>query len=332
MIQVARYALYPRAALGHFSKGLREGALLRVNHQGQPGYADCFPWPELGDAPLAAQLQALAAGTPTRLLTQSLAFAAEDAQARSEGRSLVAALPALAAHALVTDVLQADVRALQTRGFDTLKVKVGRALVTESAALLALVEALAPMRVRVDFNNACADEHAFLALWRTPVWQALAPKLDWVEDPFPFEPQAWARVRAQTDAPLALDHGGEAHFHIADQLRDAVAVWIVKPAVQATQALVTAAARAPVRIAVTSYLDHPFGQVCAFWRAHTLARQPGVYLVGTGLASQVAYEDTPFSLELAWDRSPVRAPSAGTGFGFNALLDALTWEALDVFP
>src|SRR3989338_1168896 len=89
-ITVSPYTLIPRSVtLGVRSIKMARGFLLRLQwSSGQVGYADCFPWPELGDDPLEIQRLRLKQKKTTLLLEQSLTFAQVDAAARAAGRSV----------------------------------------------------------------------------------------------------------------------------------------------------------------------------------------------------------------------------------------------------
>src|SRR5436305_13717734 len=113
MIFVWRYTLIPRRSLSPLAGARpRHGALIRVGD----GVGDVHPWPELGDAPLDEQLALLARGQTTALTAQSLHFAAIDAAARCDGRSLFDGVTIPESH------WPADAGAAPD-AFDTLKVK-----------------------------------------------------------------------------------------------------------------------------------------------------------------------------------------------------------------
>jgi len=75
-IAASPYELKAKSAVGTSAGATRQGALLRFDFdEFGPGYADCHPWPELGDAPLSEQLARLARGQFTRLSERSHAQA-----------------------------------------------------------------------------------------------------------------------------------------------------------------------------------------------------------------------------------------------------------------
>lgn len=273
-----RYTLHPRRVLSGLAGARpREGALLRVGD----GFADVHPWPELGDATLDEQLALLARGETTSLTRCSLRFAALDAAARRDGRSLFEGL---------TIPLSHWSGAHPPAAFDTAKVKCGRDLDVH-----ALPEGV---RLRLDFNAALTAEE-FL---KVPL-----PRVEFVEDPCPYDAAAWQRIRQERDLRLALDRGTAS---------ERVDVLVYKPAVQSQWPAFDG------EIVVTSYMDHPVGQLFA---AHVAA----THRVSDrcGLMTHVLYEPDAFTEAVLADGARL-LPPVGTGVGFDALLERLDWRRL----
>lgn len=272
-----RYTLTPRRPLrGVARPGPREGALLRVGD----GFADVHPWPELGDLPLDEQLARLARGETTALTRASLALAKADGEARRRGVSLFEGLTIPLSHWPGDD---------PPDGFDTVKVK--------SAASLP-----EGVRLRIDFNRTLtADAFGRVA--------AALPRerVDFVEDPCPYDGATWARLRKETGLRLALDR---------DVVEDAVGVDVLvfKPALAADWPSFAG------EIVVTSYMDHPLGQYGAAWVAATHRVSPRC-----GLFTHVLYEYDPF-VERVRAEGARLLPVEGTGLGFDDLLEALAWR------
>ena len=274
-IEIHRYALHPRRSLGGVARpGVREGVLLRVDG----GVADLHPWPELGDVPLDEQLALLRQGRPTAQAAASLHYASLDAAARREERSLFEGVTIPQSHWPGADA---------PAGFDTVKVK-------------DLLEVDPALRIRIDFN-ARLTEKEFLAL----VPGLPRERLDFVEDPFPYDASRWRDVRRATGLRFALDRfAGEAD------------VLVHKPA------LTTVVPSFEGEIVVTSYMDHAIGQLTAAWVAatHDVSAR-------CGLATHVLYEADAFSERLRFEGARLVPPS-GSGFGFDDLLEALPWRPL----
>ncbi|HVR40608.1 MAG TPA: hypothetical protein VMU84_16050 [Thermoanaerobaculia bacterium] len=271
---IHRYTLTPRARLSAVARpGAREGALLRADD----GFADIHPWPELGDAPLDEQLALLARGETTPLTRCSLRFASLDAAARSRSVSLFDGLTIPESHWPGAD---------PPPGFDTVKIK--------------NVAVIPPnVRLRIDFNaTLSADEFLRLELPRE--------RVDFVEDPCPYDARVWNELRAKTGLRLALDRG---------VATDGVDVLVCKPAVQ--ESVPTGR-----EVVVTSYMDHPVGQFFAAWVAatHDVSSR-------CGLMTHVLYESNEFIERIRVDGMRLVPPS-GTGIGFDDLLEQLPWKKL----
>ena len=265
------------------------------------GFADIHPWPELGDAKLEEQLALLARGETTALTRRSLAFARMDAEARREGRSLFEGLQIPESHWLL---FGDDV----PPAFDTVKVKMP----------CALDRSLARYRLRLDFNAALTAEEFGRFL------DALDPDLniEFVEDPCPYDPRTWRELRKRVRLAADRERGEEAD------------VLVIKPAVDDVP-------HDPREIVVTSYMDHPVGQLFA---AYVAAEECG-RLVRTsdptsgrdvrsprlsdrcGLLTHLVYEPNAFSERLRIDGTRL-VPPGGTGIGFDDLLGNLPWRTL----
>lgn len=270
------YELVPRRRLSAIAaEGPRRGALIRAGG----GFADVHPWPELGDASLDEQLARLRRGETTPLTLQSLHFAAVDAVARRVGRSLFDGLTIPASHWPGPD---------PPDGFDTVKLK-------------SIDHIPGHVRLRIDFNATLTpDEFERIA--------ATLPRdrIDFIEDPCPYDPATWRGLRDRTGLRLALDRG--------TGMED-VDVIVVKPAIQEIPST-------HAEIVVTSYMDHPLGQLCAAYAAATAG-----ITTTCGLITHVLYESDPFVDRMQLDGARL-VPAGGTGIGFDDLLENLPWRRL----
>jgi O-succinylbenzoate synthase len=325
--ELHRYSLQP--ANGGLA---RKGALLR--HDG--GFADLHPWPELDDQPLDKQIEALrrhvqtgeAPATP--LLARSLVCLRQDAEARRAGRSLFAGLPLPENHRLWPDFhawkpdeIRAEAEAAAKAGFRTLKLKCGRHPEAEHERLEQLAQLDLSFKLRIDMNARLdADEfHAFIHAFSSRLLDAL----DYVEDPCPWEPLAWRGFQERYGLRLASDRC--THAGLVEDLVEGFETYIVKPAAQDPARFVKAAALHMKRLVITSYLDHPVGQAFALLEAARVLDQHPLLLDTCGLASHDAYHPNEFSMVLKMDGARLLAPE-GTGLGFDAQLDRLSWLPL----
>lgn len=267
---VHRYTLVPRRR----NAPSRAGALLRVDG----GFADVHPWPELGDAPLDEQLALLARGETTALTRASLHWARVDAEARARGVSLFEGLTIPLSHWPGGDPPAA---------FDTVKTK-------------GIVPVPDRVRIRVDFN-ARLTAAEFMAVAETLPRE----RIDFIEDPCPYDELVWADLRERTGLRLALDR----FEGVADVL-------VHKPALQ------TAFPRFNGEVVVTSYMDHPVGQLFA---AYVAATNP--VSARCGLFTHVLYEPDAFIERVSAEGARLLAPG-GTGVGFDDLLEDLPWTRI----
>lgn len=273
-----RYELVPRRRLSGIAReGVREGALIRVDD----GFADVHPWPELGDAPLEEQLALLARGESTALTRASLHLASLDGDARARGVSLFDGLTIPLSHWPGAD---------PPDGFDTVKIKD--------------VSRIPPaVRLRIDFN-ATLDAEAFARIAMTlPV-----ERVDFVEDPCPYDAPIWRELKTRTGLRLAFDQRLEP--------RGAIDINIWKPALRIT--------RPEGDVVVTSYLDHPVGQ---FGAASIAALHAAEIDPRCGLMTHVLYESNPFIDAVRTDGARL-LPPPGTGVGFDDLLERIPWRKL----
>jgi o-succinylbenzoate synthase len=329
-VAASPYELRAKSALGTSAATVRHGALLRFEFdEFGPGYADCHPWPELGDAPLAQQLATLGRGGFTRLSERSYAQARVDAQARALGRSVFNELDTdagirshiLAGNAL--DVTPADLERCRSAGFSLVKIKAGRSADREVVRLRELTHVASThgMKLRVDFNALPTPDDAerlFAAM-------AVEPRgIDFVEDPTPFDEAIWSQLKARFPIRLALDLAGA---RSGEMIAECVDVSILKPAIQDVAAVVHAANRPGLDFVVTTYLDHPLGSTGAAWHALRVEQLSGDRLEACGLMTHLNYEATTFS-RACRSRGDRWLPPAGTGFGFDSELRGCSWSEL----
>ena len=313
-VWTAAYALSSKQNLGAKARStLRRGALLKIEDEGAIGYADLHPWPELGDAPLEKQLTLLKDGARSALLDRALEISALDRQARAHGKSLFAGLEIPDSHFLVGDVATIDEECLRTawsENFRTLKLKVGRDPMREIDHLLRFEKDLSAFDLRFDCNGVLSAAEA--KSWLLALPESIRKRIEFVEDPCAGSESDWRKLHDETGCPLALDRAGHAVSANAFQ-------WLVlKPAVQ-DPAL---ADQTEAQVCVTSYLDHPLGQVAA---AFVAAKLGGA--ARAGLNSHRVYEKNEFSEQLTW-RGPRFTVPDGTGLGFDRLLEIQDWQRL----
>jgi O-succinylbenzoate synthase len=331
-VQVAAsaYALAAASALGRSAGAVRHGALLRFTFpEWGYGYADCHPWPELGDAPLDEQLRALARGRFTRLTERSYGQARVDAQARCARESAFQQFDvaggirshALAGNALTTT--HADLDRLRQEGFTCIKIKAGRDPAREAPMLTALVRGAweRRMKLRVDLNASPSQDDAARLLGALG---AEPRAVDFIEDPIAFDVDRWSALKARFPFRLALDCAASGP---SASIPDCIDVLILKPAIQDATAIVHQVNRPGLGFVVTTYLDHPVGGAGAAWHAYRVEQLSAGRLELCGLMTHLNYESTAFSRACRRDGDHW-LPPIGTGMGFDDELAACTWSVL----
>ncbi len=324
LIQIYPYTLTPRSAPNSRSLATpRQGCLLRADFPDIGlGYADCFPWPELGDAPLEAQLESLKTGHLTPITERSIFFAHQDAQARGKGVSLFEGLTIPPNHLLVTQLEsleEAEVIAAAKADFQLIKAKVGKNPDQEIKIIKnldPLLKALG-LKWRLDFNSYLNLEtmHAFL----NGINQAV-DQIDFLEDPIPFDLQAWENLSKTWNVRLALDRIEPRDFPKIEQAQ--VDVLVIKPASQNPEQICALAQKIGASVVFTSSMDHPLGQICAAWSAAQAAQKGNILVEPAGLLSQHAYANHPWMNSIQSVGPRFIAPTE-PGFGLGEALKAL---------
>lgn len=274
------------------------------------GFGCVHPWPELGDAPLDECLEDFAGGRSLPLVRRTWACVEADGGAREAGRSLFEGLRVPPSHATLGGLDEAGVEAAVARGFTHVKVKAGRDVVRELAILRDFLRKWPELRWRVDFNESGCLEELSEGFQRWSEEERRA--VDYLEDALPFfgrgaAGEGWDELRKETGFALANDRWVEADGGRSEVL-------VVKPAVN--EMIVDD------RVVVTSYLDHPLGQVFAAWEA----ARAGVKRV-CGLQTHGVFQDDEFT-EVLGEVGPDFVLPEGVGLGFGDLLEDLDWVRL----
>lgn len=312
-LYIHRYELQPVAALNRRSSSAkRQGVLLRSS---TGGVACIQPWPELGDSPLADELDALKSRQPLGLGRRALDCLRADGEARQKRKSLFSpGLDIPDSHATLPpgNVGEKALQSLHDAGFRTGKVKA-----PEDPSLLIKMlsswSALLPEWTwRIDFNQTLTGNQ-FPSLAKSLI-ECTGGRIDFFEDPVPYDRRRWS-LWERNGLSLAADR-----LPAGLQPESPLPLRVWKPALDAIEIH-------PARKwVVTSYMDHPVGQAWAAYEAARLNDGTCEVLL-CGLVTQHLYCKTAFS-ELMGTPSPVFPPLSGTGLGFDDLIESIRWEKL----
>lgn len=295
-----RYELVPNKKDFH----ARQGVLLKVEWAvGQVGYSDLHPWPEFGEPSLDTHIVSLAEMKFTRLAEISLEYNYIDREYRLLKRNAFLGLILPRSHKLISDIVTVDsgrLRAWQMAGFTHVKVKMGARLKEETDALVSLAYSTG-LLWRIDMNGRLSETE-FVSWWRS-VDDAVKERIDFIEDPI-------SGGSLSVRGPWANDW----------KTQEGARIRVLKPARESIDDLHTYE-----RVIFTHGLDHPLGQAAATWAAAQFySRHPKMTEV-CGLAGADAYERDDFSKSWFCE-GPRLKPTAGTGFGFDRILENLSWE------
>lgn len=316
-IYVYEYLLRSGVALNAASqRRVFAGALIRVND----GFGCVHPWPEFGDAPVDEQLRLLREGVTTPVTAMALRCAEMDGAARRSGTSLFEGLEIPRSHyswSFASDT-EAQMQRVMSEGWPAIKAK-GFANYGETIRFL---EGSAKrleeqnVRLRVDFNGVLdrLTFEKFIEFMPLRVYRAL----DFVEDPFHYDADAWEVLRRRWGVRLALDKGWKDGTHGFDAV-------VVKPARRDWR--VVAAKHPHHALVLTSAMDHALGQMFAAYEA-AVAMAEGQALDFCGLCTEHLFEKDEFFERVSSQGGFLEADRSGGGLGFGDVLEALPWRRL----
>ena len=267
------------------SSGATSGVI--VEHNG--GYGCMQAWPELGDHPLEYHMNALRAGQPTLMGQACLNCCRIDGDARRSGINLFSGLVAPTSHSLLMDVNSHDeIDSLIAKSKTDALVKI-KGTSNLTATLQAVEQVSRICRVRIDFNS-CLDESSFESFVSSLSKQAHG-RIEFVEDPVPYDEAQWRRISERTNVMLALDWG-------PNEAVEGFGVRIWKPARQLEVP--------PGRThCITHNMDHAIGRAYAVYQASRF----------NGNLLECGLDDV--------------LPIGGeTGLGLDCALKDMTWEDL----
>jgi len=312
---ISRYRLKTRGFLNSISNRRDfEGVLIQIDG----GFGCIHPWPELGDPPLEKCLADLAGARRWPIVRRAIRCAEYDRAARVFDHSLFEEMEVPDSHATLSLARAEGVARAVEVGFTTIKLKAGRNPAAETKFLGEMAEEFPTLKWRLDFNESLEPGDA--ANFLVALSERTRAAIDFVEDPCPYSESAWRDLHGQTKVKLAVDRE-------AAPLSSAAQVMVIKPAIDEPFLLAEAAIQNRQRVVLTSYMDHPVGQTFAAWEAARLGLQfPGLAGI-CGLQTHHLFEADEFT-EMLGPWSPVFQPPAGTGLGFDDLLDALPWTRL----
>lgn len=304
----------------------RQGALMKIQWpDGVVGYGDLFPWTEMGDRALDEQLYDVTHGKLSPLLEQTMWLARRDGICRKEKRNILRNVPRVKNSFLISDPVNFDEGRLgdvKRTGYSTVKIKCGFDRDRELAIIDRMIKQMG-FSVRLDFNSKLTFDKFKDFVLQIP--EPLREKIEYVEDPFPFDPQAW--LEANKMIPIAVDfEWNKIDFNRINGPMPFKVV-VMKPSRQDIPKTIELVNKYGLRMVITSSLDHPVGIVHAVAVAGETKKIYPNILLDCGCFSHIEYQLDEFS-SLLPKQGPIISEVPGFGVGFDELLEKQPWVEL----
>ncbi|MCH2059685.1 MAG: hypothetical protein MK183_03575 [Verrucomicrobiales bacterium] len=290
MKDLIRFSRYTLEANDYHNPQVGGGSVTGAVVEYRGGYGCLQVWPELGDETLEHHLDALRSGNPTVMGRACINCCMIDGDARRQGIHLLSSVDVRKSHYLLADIESADLLGPQLSRVnpgDLVKIKGTSNLASTISAVEAITQSC---HVRIDFNM-CLDNEVFCNFMRGLTSRARR-KIQFIEDPFPYDPEQWQDASDELGVELALDWG-------PDDAVGGFAVRIWKPSRQMNPP----AGRV---YCITHNMDHVIGRNYAAYKASLFNGD----LLECGLGEIV-----------------IKAED--TGFGCNKELESMEWEKLN---
>lgn len=289
-----------------------EGALLRIGE----GFGCLHPWPELGDP----ELEELLREFRVKELISDIArgafrMARIDGAAREAGESLIDSVRSYIpeSHATLPECSISAVEESVHLGYNTIKLKGDRAFAGRLKALEGIARRWPQLSWRIDFNEVLTSNEIIELSQRFSCH--LRDRIDFLEDPCPWNKKEWSLIRKKSGLNLARDRGSH---HLTEDDR----ILVLKP----VRGDIKAESLGGKTLVVTSNMDHALGQCFAAQQAGALGMQ-GVRLSIGGLQTHGLFEADQFTERLGIVGPTFTSPG-GSGLGFDDLLEKLPWKRL----
>lgn len=313
-----RYVMHSRRGLNSRSHTTEhEGALIRVDVDGVSGFGCLHPWVELGDSSLDDLLEEIQSGRSSRQVRCALECAEIDRRARAAGVNLFDGLDVPKSHATIVGGID-SIESAVVAGFDTVKLKMGRSADYNLKLLGETHREFPNLKLRLDFNG--VSSFSAIDEMLSQIGESLQERIDFIEDPYPFDNISWNVLRDRYAMKFGVDRG-------LSQVDGEFDISVVKPAINDTDRICNQAQLSGRSVVVTSYMDHPLGQCFAAYNAGKMnAEYLGVVNDCCGLMTHGLFDHDAF-IEVMGDNTPTWNKSRnGIGFGFDDLLERLDWK------
>ena len=281
-IKFHKYSInFEKAPNSQTTNGEVEGALIKIN----AGYACIQPWITLGDNDLEYHLESIASNKPTDIAKAAIKCCFIDGKARSNKVDLFQSLTPPKYHLTFNpdDLFNIDPNSINS--FTHLKIKSNENFVK----ILEIINKFSQFKIRLDFNESITPRQ--LMDFNESLSSHTRNKIDFIEDPFPYDPDLWCHYQKQTGLNFALDRGP---YNANKGFK--VRIW--KPVILSSVETIQP-------ICITHNMDHEFGRRYAAYCASITNYSIKVHGIG----------------DFNHNRN-------GYGLGMDDYLESLSWKDL----
>jgi len=283
MIQFHKYEKHfetpPNAKTDNF---VIAGALLNYNF----GYACLQPWPTLGDKDLKHHLNSIVNGSPSEMAQAALKCCEIDGRARRAQINLFDSLSLPKYHQTLNCLDDLSIQIPNFDEFTHIKIKCNN----DINNVFEIIKYFYKNKIiRLDFNSCLTVEELleFISLLNSKH----KSKIDFIEDPIPFDSFLWNDIQTESGLNFALDRGP-----MDSNSGYKIRIW--KPTI-------TLSEPKSYPLCITHNMDHELGMRYATYRAATSKYSSSIH--GTG----------HFNLS-----------QNGNGLGMDEYLESLQWDTL----
>jgi O-succinylbenzoate synthase len=334
-IYFCKYVLVPQKPLNAKSVmgASRIGHLLRFLFKETGfGYCDFFVWEELGETPSDLQLKFLKNQKYySDHLKKCLYFAKIDSIYRQKSKNIFFDFKNVFNHYTCVDIEELSLsylELLKEQGFSCVKIKVGLNLKKEILSIKNFASFFLEhnFKLRLDFNSSLdfLDLKEFLFHLEDSI-----KIVDFLEDPMKFNFLDWYKIlKNHSHLKLALDHVFDENI-LGLSLKP-FEFLIVKPALNYSNTFLKKILEENFfKIIFTSYMDHPFGQLCALFQASSFYEMTGDFSLKCGFLTHHLYEKNKYSETFSLKNTQLLPSLEGTGFGFDHFLEREDWKNIN---
>lgn len=295
----------------HLQTSSKKGVLLKVIFSsGKIGYTSCQTWDELGDGNLDSHITLLKKGELTPFMKNSLRLASfygtsfwKDIFKKNKIQN----------HHFVTDLSsfvqrgEKTVKVLVDQGFQSLKIKLTPRHLKKQTKLLKNLSSFLPSSLlfRLDCNHSFNEREFTNWIEKNESW--LVPHLDFIEDPFFYQPKAWSSLSQNFHVSLSLDREGFKTSSKCDNKNSewgkGIDVFVIKPTLKDPKVFLNRCKNLPqyqkgsLKFVFTHNMDHVLGQLFSLMEAKRHKKDLKHKLHHCGLLSLKFYENLPFALK-----------------------------------